>query len=101
MAGRPQPALWALCVVLFALAALAPTGRAQGTPDCGPLAAPPGQRYVLFLAGYLSSSLTGLQPGVLDPTNHDVRDLFTPMRVAIEGALDHPPREVYFSYGVA
>ena len=101
MAGRARQSLWALCVILFVLVALAPTGRAQGMPDCGPLAAPPGQRYVLFLAGYLSSSLTGLQPGVLDPTNHEVRQVFAPMRAAIEGALDPPPRVVYFSYGVA
>jgi hypothetical protein len=101
MAGRARQALWTLCVVLFALAALAPSARAQGTADCGPLAAPPGQRYVLFLAGFLSSSLTGLQPGVLDPTNHEVRDVFAPMRAAIEGALVPPPRVVYFSYGVA
>ena len=102
MVGRARQALltcFALLLVVRGVASI--PARAQGTPDCDIPGPSSGQRYVLFIAGFLSSSLTGLQPGVLDPTNHDVRDTFLLMHTALAAALAPPPRVIYFSYGVA
>jgi hypothetical protein len=102
MAGRAWRGLAALCLALVGWVALVPP--AAGSPlaaDCPRPSEAPGQRYVVYVPGFLSSSLTGLQPGVLDPTNHEVRDAFAPLQAALAVGLAPPPQPIYFSYGVA
>lgn len=86
-------------VSLLALLASAPPG-AHADPACPADAAASGARYVVWVPGFLSSSLTGLQPGTLDAGNHQVRDEAAAVRATLAAGLAPAPRFIYFSYGV-
>jgi hypothetical protein len=60
-----------------------------------------GGQYVVWVPGFLSSSLTALQPGTLDASNHQVRDEFAAVRDTLAAEITPAPRFVYFSYGAA
>jgi pimeloyl-ACP methyl ester carboxylesterase len=90
-----------MALVLAILLTICP-GRvkpAWAAPACPADGSASGGRYVVWVPGFLSSSLTGLQPGTLDPGNHQVRDEAAPVRDALAAGLVPPPRFVYFSYG--
>lgn len=97
-----KTSLGALIVLAGTVAvSAAPVRAAPAEPRCPGPGAGLGARYVVLLPGFLSSSLTGPEPGVLDPANHQVREAFAPLRAALADALDPPPHVVYFSYGLA
>jgi hypothetical protein len=87
-----------LAALLTAIGARPPS-PAHAEPAC-PATLPSGGRYVVWVPGFLSSSLTGVQPGALDPGNHQVRDEAAGIREALVAAVPDV-RFVYFSYGVA
>jgi hypothetical protein len=97
--GRAWRAGWRLLATLAIVCAVGwHPAMGFGAQDCPPVATP-GQRYVVWLSGFLSSSLTTSQPGTLDPANHQVRDHLAPLRAALAAELSPPPQFVYFSYG--
>jgi pimeloyl-ACP methyl ester carboxylesterase len=102
-----QASCWSrAALVVLALASLLAVGAepplaARAEPACPPSAGASGARYVVWVPGLLSSSLTGVQPGTLDPANHQVRDEFAVIRDTLAAGLTPPPRFVYFSYGMA
>ena len=88
----------ALALILLATS---PRPVAAAAPDvpCPDDASASGGRYVVWVPGLLSSSLTGLQPGTLDARNHQVRDEFAAIRDALAAGLEPARHFVYFSYG--
>jgi hypothetical protein len=92
-------------LVVLALASLLVPGAgaprpALADPDCPANTGAGGARYVVWVPGLLSSSLTGMQPGTLDPGNHQVRDEAAPVRDTLAARLVPAPHFIYFSYGV-
>ncbi|HLH25084.1 MAG TPA: hypothetical protein VK066_21400 [Chloroflexota bacterium] len=75
-------------------------GSVHAEPGCPADAGASGARYVVWVPGLLSSSLTGLEPGTLDPGNHEVRDQFAGVREALAAGVGPGARFIYFSYGV-
>jgi hypothetical protein len=98
--GWLRAALVALAVVGWLAAGTGAPRLAWAEPGC-PADEVQGGWYVVWVPGFLSSSLTGLQPGALDASNHMVRDEAAPVRAALAAGLAPSPRFVYFSYGVA
>jgi hypothetical protein len=86
-------------VSLLALRTSAPL-PAHADPACPADVGASGGQYVVWVPGFLSSSLTGLQPGTLDAGNHQVRDEAAAVRAAVAAGLASGTRFMYFSYGV-
>ncbi len=95
----PQLMLLALALAMLLAAGVGSPRPARADPAC-PADEDAGGRYVVWVPGFLSSSLTGLQLGTLDAANHQVRDEAAAVREALADGLEPPPRLVYFSYGV-
>jgi hypothetical protein len=94
--------LLALILIALALPGAATRAAAQTpSPACPAPAREGPHRYVIFVHGLNSSSLTALEPGALDPGNHKVRDDFQPLRETLAAGLAPAPRFIYFSYGAA
>src|SRR5438128_1504226 len=87
-----------LAALLLAAVGTWPARPVRAEPGC-PATLSSGGRYVVWVPGFLSSSLTGLQPGSLNPGNHQARDEAAPIRDALTAGQTNPPLLVYFSYG--